>query len=173
MYIYIYIYILHNGSLAHIYSAPTPVSPSQMSFTANQNSNHPQASIVNHRNDKAAEKLATALAAKYLFELNPSRSHKSNVHALLSRELHDLTRQALAFRTARLPPRVLCRLNAFIANLCAAVPESPLPASITRFSSASARRASEGVEGICLYIFLLLKKTVVCCFYVCTHTLLS
>mmetsp|Transcript_1634 Transcript_1634/g.2075 ORF Transcript_1634/g.2075 Transcript_1634/m.2075 type:complete len:659 (+) Transcript_1634:104-2080(+) len=107
---------------------------------------HPKG-IVNHRNDKAAEKLATALAAKYLFELNPSRSHKSNVHALLSRELHDLTRQALAFRTARLPPRVLCRLNAFIANLCAAVPESPLPASITRFGSASARRASEGVEG--------------------------
>lgn len=75
---------------------------------------------IGHRNELAAEKLATALSAKYLFELNPSRSHKSNVHGLLARELHDLTRQALAFRTARLPPRVLCRLNAFIANLCAA-----------------------------------------------------
>lgn len=57
------------------------------------------------------------------------------MHALLSRELHDLTRQALAFRTARLPPRVLCRLNAFIVNLCAAVPESPLPSTLSRLSA--------------------------------------
>lgn len=64
------------------------------------------------------------------------------MHALLSRELHDLTRQALAFRTARLPPRVLCRLNAFIANLCAAVPESPLPSTLSRLGG-SGKRAEE------------------------------
>jgi len=97
----------------------------------------PAVESAGHRTDRAADKLATALAAKYQFELNPSRSHKANVHALLSRELHDLTRQALAFRTARLPPRVLCRLNAFIANLCAAVPESPLPSTLSRLSVSS------------------------------------
>mmetsp|Transcript_9641 Transcript_9641/g.22009 ORF Transcript_9641/g.22009 Transcript_9641/m.22009 type:complete len:504 (-) Transcript_9641:665-2176(-) len=86
-----------------------------------------------HRSDRAADKLANALTAKYLCELNPKHSHKSNVYGLLARELHDLTRQALAFRTARLPPRVLCRLNAFIANLCSAVPESSaLPKTLGR-----------------------------------------
>ena len=29
---------------------------------------------------------------------------------------------------------MLCRLNAFIANLCAAVPESPLPSALSRLS---------------------------------------
>mmetsp|Transcript_34148 Transcript_34148/g.69812 ORF Transcript_34148/g.69812 Transcript_34148/m.69812 type:complete len:668 (+) Transcript_34148:123-2126(+) len=123
-------------------ASPPPLPPPSARADGIQDEG-PQASPAGHRTDKAANKLATALAAKYLFELNPSRSHKSNIHALLTRELHDLTRQALAFRTARLPPRVLCRLNAFIANLCAAVPESPLPAAFSRFGSAASRRALE------------------------------
>jgi hypothetical protein len=85
-------------------------SPTNVISTAQEESATESAG---HRTEKAADKLATALSAKYFFELNPTRSHKSNVHALLARELHDLTRQALAFRTARLPPRILCRLNAY------------------------------------------------------------
>ena len=123
--------------------AAEPAAPIPSVVLRNE-AEEPESGGGGHRTDKAADKLAAALAAKYLFELNPARSHKSNVHALLAKELHDLTRQALAFRTARLPPRVLCRLNAFIANLCAAVPESPLPSAFMRLGSLAAAGGAGG-----------------------------
>jgi len=125
---------------------PPPPPPPRAAAHGHSEAWEPPPASIGHRSDKAADKLATALAAKYLFALDPARSHKGNVHALLARELHDITRQALAFRTARLPPRVLCRLNAFVVNLCSAVPESPLPAALSRFGSASARKAFEAAR---------------------------
>jgi len=102
-----------------------------------------------HRGKEKARKLAKALAMKYLVELDPKKPHKYNVHELLGDELYALTRQALAFRAARLPPRYLCRLNAFIANVCAAVPEPPLPGVFSRLRDRYYRRDSAGGAGSC------------------------
>mmetsp|Transcript_6272 Transcript_6272/g.18318 ORF Transcript_6272/g.18318 Transcript_6272/m.18318 type:complete len:757 (-) Transcript_6272:377-2647(-) len=99
------------------------------------------------RNPETAGRLAAAIAAKYMDDVVPTQSHRVNVQEMLARELYTLSQTALGFRTSRLPSRALARLQAFLSNLCLAVPEPPQPSGLTSRFRRSSMDSQDGDGG--------------------------